>query len=96
MAFSILGPHYNYSAAFVALRPDGPGAVVVPRPSQEPLHGFSPKAMRNGDYTGATAASDGSLWLGAQQASKAVHVTSSGKRQNWETVLVRVDAGRMP
>lgn len=96
MAFSILGPHYNYSAAFVAIRPDGPGAVVVPRPSQEPLHGFSPKAMRNGDYTGATAAPDGSLWLGAQQASAAVHVTSSGKRQNWETVLVRVDPGKMP
>ena len=96
MAFSLLGPNYNYSAAFVAIRPDGPGAVVVPRPSQEPLHGFSPKAMRNGDYTGATAAPDGSLWLGAQQASAAVHVTSSGKRQNWETVLVRVDPARMP
>ena len=52
--------------------------------------------MRNGDYTGATAAPDGSLWLGAQQASAAVHVTSSGKRQNWETVLVRVDPARMP
>lgn len=96
MAFSLLGPDYNYSAAFVAIRPEGPGAVVVPRPSQEPLHGFSPKAMRNGDYTGATAAPDGSLWLGAQQASGAVHVTSSGKRQNWETVLVRVDPARMP
>ena len=96
MAFSLLGPDYNYSAAFVAIRPDGPGEVVVPRPSQESLHGFSPKAMRNGDYTGATAAPDGSLWLGAQQASRAVHVTSSGKRQNWETVLVRVDPARMP
>ena len=96
MSFSLLGPNYNYSAAFVAIRPDGPGAVIVPRPSQEPLHGFSPKSMRNGDYTGATAAPDGSLWLGAQQASKAVHVTSSGKRQNWETVLVRVDPARRP
>lgn len=94
MALSLLGPGLNYSAAYVRLAPEPVGPVLVPRPAAEPLHGFAP-ATRNGDFTGACAAPDGTLWLGAQRASSVVHVTASGKRQNWATELVRVDPRAM-
>ena len=90
MALSLLGPGLNYSAAFVRLAPEPVGAVLVPRPAPEPLHGFAAET-RNGDFTGACAALDGTLWLAAQCASGTVHVTASGKRQNWATQMVRVD-----
>jgi hypothetical protein len=96
MALSIVGGGLNYSAAFVRLAPGAaPGPILVPRPAPQPLHGFAP-AMRNGDFTGGTAAADGTLWLGAQRASGVVHTTAAGKKQNWATELVRVDPGELP
>jgi len=91
MALSVMGPSLNYSAAIVGIGPGGPGPVLVPRPSPQPLFGFS-SPMRNGDYTGATATGDGkTVWLGAQSASGFVHVTASGAKTNWATQLYKVD-----
>jgi hypothetical protein len=95
MALSVMGPSLNYSAAIVGIGPGGPGPILVPRPSTQPLFGFS-SPMRNGDYTGATATGDGkTVWLGAQCASGFVHVTAAGARTNWATQLYKVDPGAL-
>ena len=101
IAFSVVGPDYFPSAAYVKINSDGElsGPIVIAGAGNLPDDGFTQypeftggRVGRWGDYSAAVATSDGSIWMAAEY----IHVTASRPRThyaNWGTFVYHVGTG---
>ena len=102
IAFSVVGPHYFPSAAYVKINSDGElrGPIVVAGAGKGPDDGFtqypaetgsSSTVGRWGDYSAAVATSDGSIWMAAeyiaQTCTLAEFVSTGGSCNGTRTTL---------
>jgi hypothetical protein len=103
IAFSVVGPGYFPSAAYVKINSEGnlSGPIVIAGAGNLPDDGFtqypeytgSPSTVgRWGDYSAAVATSDGSIWMAAEY----IHETPSRPRTfyaNWGTFVYHLSVG---
>lgn len=101
IAFSVVGPGYFPSAAYVKISSDGglSGPIVIAGAGNLPDDGFTQYPQytggtvgRWGDYSAAVATSDGSIWMAAEY----IHVTPSRPRTvlaNWGSFVYHVGTG---
>lgn len=103
IAFSVVGPDYFPSAAYVRINSDGDlqGPIVIAGAGNLPDDGFTqyppetgiPSTVgRWGDYSAAVATPDGSIWMAAEY----IHVTPARPRTlvaNWGTFVYHIGAG---
>jgi hypothetical protein len=93
IAFTLVGPDYYPSAAFVSLDVLSTASVMqVPAFGAMPQDGFTgypggfaAGVARWGDYSAAIAAGDGSIWMAAQYIPNAPRTEFA----NWGTFLYR-------
>jgi hypothetical protein len=92
IAFTLVGPDYFPSAAYVPVSDFTPGTVsriaALGAAPQDGFSGYEPFAQgvsRWGDYSGAVAAQDGSIWMTMQYIPNAPRTELA----NWGTRLVR-------
>jgi hypothetical protein len=93
IAFTLVGPDYYPSAAFLPIETFSTGAAVqLVAQGASPQDGFTgypggfgPGVARWGDYSGAVAASDGSIWMAAEYIPNAIRTEFA----NWGTYLGR-------
>jgi hypothetical protein len=104
IAFSVVGPGYFPSAAYVKITSDGglSGPIVIAGAGNLPDDGFTqypqetgggPPVGRWGDYSAAVATPDGSIWMAAEY----IHVTQSRPRTlfaNWGTFVYKIGTGK--
>jgi hypothetical protein len=101
IAFSVVGPDYFPSAAYVKINSDGElnGSIVIAGAGNLPDDGFTQypeftggRVGRWGDYSAAVATSDGSIWMAAEY----IHVTPTRPRThyaNWGTFVYHLGTG---
>jgi hypothetical protein len=100
IAFSVVGPDYFPSAAYVRIGSDGElhGKIVIAGVGQLPDDGFTqypqetgiPATVgRWGDYSAAVATSDGSIWMAAEYIPNAPRTLLA----NWGTFVYNIKAG---
>jgi hypothetical protein len=101
IAFSVVGPDYFPSAAYVRINSDGDlsGPIVIAGAGNLPDDGFTQYPQetfggapvgRWGDYSAAVAGPDGSIWMAAEY----IHVTASRPRTvlaNWGTFVYHLN-----
>jgi hypothetical protein len=93
IAFTLVGPDYYPSVAFVSFDSFSTGSVVqLARPGVFPEDGFTgytggfdPGAARWGDYSAAVATGDGAVWLTAEYIPSAPRTEFA----NWGTFVLR-------
>jgi hypothetical protein len=100
IAFSVVGPDYFPSAAYVKINSDGElsGRIVISGAGTGPDDGFtqypaasgSPGTVgRWGDYSAAVATSDGSIWMAAEYIPNRPRTLFA----NWGTFVYHISAG---
>ena len=100
IAFSVVGPDYFPSAAYVKINSDGElrGPIVISGAGTGPDDGFtqypaasgSPGTVgRWGDYSAAVATSDGSIWMAAEYIPNRPRTLFA----NWGTFVYHITAG---
>jgi hypothetical protein len=100
IAFSVVGPGYFPSAAYVKINSDGElhGPIVISGAGTGPDDGFtqypaasgSPGTVgRWGDYSAAVATSDGSVWMAAEYIPNRPRTLFA----NWGTFVYHITAG---
>ena len=91
IAFTLTGPDYYPSAAFVPITPAAVGSIQIAAAGTGPEDGFTgydpPTApvARWGDYSGAVVASDGSIWMVTEYIPTAPRTEFA----NWGTYIAR-------
>jgi len=101
MTFTLVGPDFFPSAAYVRIGAGGAGDVHVSGAGRDPEDGFSGYrafggggTARWGDYSAAVAAADGSIWMAAENIPLACpSAPQSGCRTtfaNWGTFITHV------
>ena len=89
IVFTLVGPDYYPSAAFVALNTFSTASTVqIAGPGVLPEDGFTGYEQgiaRWGDYSAAVAASDGSIWMATEYIPNAPRTQFA----NWGTFLIR-------
>jgi hypothetical protein len=94
MVFTLVGPDYYPSAAYVPIDESGTGSVHIFGPGVAPLDdadgyaatgGFS-RTARFGDYSAATTGQDGTIWL----ATEYVGALPRSQRYNWDTRIIGI------
>jgi hypothetical protein len=102
IAFSVVGPTYFPSAAYIKINSDGnlSGPIVIAGAGNLPDDGFTqypeytgiPSTVgRWGDYSAAVATPDGSIWMAAEY----IHETPTRPRTfyaNWGTFVYHISA----
>lgn len=98
IVFSLVGPDYYPSAAFVPINLSSTDSVIqIAGTGVAPEDGFtgytSPGykgVARWGDYSTATAGADGNIWMGAEYIPNAPRTLPNGNlAPNWGTYLIR-------
>ena len=100
IAFSVVGPDYFPSAAYIKINSDGEthGPIVIAGAGVAPDDGFTqypsqtgggPPVGRWGDYSAAVATSDGSIWMAAEYIPNDPRTLLA----NWGTFVYHVSAG---
>jgi hypothetical protein len=95
MVFTLVGPDYYPSAAYVPIDESGTGAVHIYGPGVAPLDdadgyaatGGASRAARFGDYSAAAVDQDGTIWL----ATEYVGALPRSQRYNWDTRIIGID-----
>ncbi len=92
IGFSLIGPDYYPSAAYVTLDSTGISDVLVAKAGTEPDDGFtgyvtfSGRAGRWGDYSAATADESGNIWFATEYIPGGLRTTLA----NWGTFIGKV------
>ena len=92
IGFSLIGPDYYPSAAYVTLDSSGISDVLVAKAGTEPDDGFtgyvtfSGRAGRWGDYSAATADESGNIWFATEYIPGGLRTTLA----NWGTFIGKV------
>ena len=92
IAFSLIGPDYYPSAAYVTLNSSGTSNVFLAKTGNEPDDGFSGyvsfggRAGRWGDYSAATTDEDGNVWFATEYIPGGPRTTLA----NWGTYIGKV------
>ncbi|HSS92399.1 MAG TPA: hypothetical protein VLR46_00255 [Candidatus Dormibacteraeota bacterium] len=100
IAFSVVGPDYFPSAAYVRINSDGElrGSIVIAGAGTAPDDGFtqypqetgSPATVgRWGDYSAAVATPDGTIWMAAEYIPNRPRTLLA----NWGTFVYHISAG---
>ena len=100
IAFSVVGPDYFPSAAYIRINADGElqGKIVIAGAGAAPDDGFTQYPQetgggapvgRWGDYSAAVATSDGSIWMAAEYIPNARRTLLA----NWGTFVYNVKTG---
>ncbi len=91
ISFTLVGPDYFPSAAFIPIDALTTGStVLIQAPGVAPEDGFTGyppngSVARWGDYSAAVAASDGSIWMGAEYIPNGPRTPKA----NWGTAIFR-------
>jgi hypothetical protein len=90
IGFSLVGPDYYPSAAFVPIDASSTGpAIVVASPGALPEDGFTgyqTGLARWGDYSTAVAGGDGSIWVATEYIPDGPRTTLA----NWGTFVMHI------
>ncbi len=100
IAFSVVGPDYFPSAAYVRISSDGNlrGSIVIAGAGVGPDDGFTqypqltgiPSTVgRWGDYSAAVATPDGTIWMAAEYIGPRPRTVNA----NWGTFVYHINAG---
>jgi hypothetical protein len=95
MVFTLVGPDYYPSAAYVPIDENGTGQVHIFGPGAAPIDdadGYAAtsgasRVARFGDYSAATVDEAGAIWL----ATEYVGALPRSTRFNWDTRIIRID-----
>jgi hypothetical protein len=92
IAFTLVGPDYYPSAAFVAIDNASTGPIQIAAAGSGPEDGFTgypggfgPGLARWGDYSAAVVASDGSIWM----VTEYIPTAPRTELANWGTYVAR-------
>jgi len=95
MVFTLVGPDYYPTAAYVPIDENGTGQVHIFGPGLAPLDdadgyaaaGGASRAARFGDYSAAAVDQNGSIWL----ATEYVAALPRSVNINWDTRIIRIN-----